>query len=1064
MARKETVNTFTDGLISDLNPINTPNTVLTDCLNGTLITYDGNEYSLQNDKGNFPLKDCKLQENYIPVGVKEYGDILYIVSYNPITKHVQIGSYPSPETIFDEFDISGFGNGLNSDNNLKYEVNSLWSYIVGSTTYSELTENLEELKLFYGPIPENYKLNPGDKYKIAIKTSDANNAQTINNLDLGTFEGLEFYIFDENRKPYDITKNIEINTQNHVYTNWKVPGYMATKLRFAQVDDFKVNVRKVIVPTYTITNQNAIKELSLNFQYFISDYLYNDHVINTENSLKILIEIKRNGSSCPNIVCENTQNSPIQMVDLKNGTYCYYIDWHLPVGSTEDPNDDYKCDSNDKLELTITPFVELNNKKVYYDKFQRTLTFDLAQKGDVNDFEIGQGLWRYTVDNQLVLYFDTSGVQETSVFAQDVELQYKITRISNNTDIGDWRTVYDWNVVGDTILKIDFDTWTGSLDATKFYAEDYYTITFRFIDPETRGLLRNDLIIKNVLATELLNGNSSKKYDKIYFDEWINNYPDHIKNKSVNVNATIDSGNQATFVEKSDYYYLWMRDGKIKKYPTFIDTTDIDLSTNEQVDFTITAGFNFSTTIKYTSDLQLLTGPLWTGLSSTINYNDHTQKGIVSTTGLVDTTGSDVEDTQINKLEKRLRYLLQDSSIVKELFNLNDNEGVNISTVTLEANGIYENEINHSGGPGPDIEVMINGVKMPTLVDETTSYFNDTTNRLLSMFNSYDVLFLIIKFGQQTKGDKDPNRNSLRFKTGREFYTVGSDTVYASASVTEGSTTYYAVLRIKDTSSNKYKLLFVPIGNTTTTYPDTPYDLSNRKAVVKASDTEAIAHQKLESWTQNIKHITSDGTIVNGNFIKAFETTPDNRTPVINIETSPYLSFSQWIFLQKNLLLDSDRNTINSDDNFFKNSGNLSKNVLLSGIYFNSQNTELTYDGSTTELDALLNTEKVRIDARNTQITTEAAEASVDDYMNRYRDDAENIDVFIDETDPNSIQLLTKFLNKQQTCDTPVMLVATDYYNPKGEWPNNISYSNSEYSQYNYMGVTEVGLVINPTI
>ena len=107
MARREAVNTFTDGMISDLNPINTPNTVLTDCLNGTLITYDGNEYSLQNDKGNYPLKDCKLPANYIPVGIKEYANILYIVSYNPITKHVQIGSYPSPETIFDEFDYGG---------------------------------------------------------------------------------------------------------------------------------------------------------------------------------------------------------------------------------------------------------------------------------------------------------------------------------------------------------------------------------------------------------------------------------------------------------------------------------------------------------------------------------------------------------------------------------------------------------------------------------------------------------------------------------------------------------------------------------------------------------------------------------------------------------------------------------------------------------------------------------------------------------------------------------------------------------------------------------------------
>ena len=65
-----------------INPIITPNTVLTDNLNGTIITYDGNEYSLQNDKGNYALQHCKLRPNYIPVGVKEYSDILYIVSYH----------------------------------------------------------------------------------------------------------------------------------------------------------------------------------------------------------------------------------------------------------------------------------------------------------------------------------------------------------------------------------------------------------------------------------------------------------------------------------------------------------------------------------------------------------------------------------------------------------------------------------------------------------------------------------------------------------------------------------------------------------------------------------------------------------------------------------------------------------------------------------------------------------------------------------------------------------------------------------------------------------------------
>ena len=44
MSKQETVNTFDGGLIMDLNPIVTPNNVLTNALNATSITYDGNEF------------------------------------------------------------------------------------------------------------------------------------------------------------------------------------------------------------------------------------------------------------------------------------------------------------------------------------------------------------------------------------------------------------------------------------------------------------------------------------------------------------------------------------------------------------------------------------------------------------------------------------------------------------------------------------------------------------------------------------------------------------------------------------------------------------------------------------------------------------------------------------------------------------------------------------------------------------------------------------------------------------------------------------------------------------
>lgn len=96
MSRHENSNQFKDGLLMDLHPLQTPNTVLTDNLNGTFITYNGNEYSLQNDMGNFKLRNCRLEPKYFPIGTTSYADTIYIVSYNPIDQKVQIGSYPAP--------------------------------------------------------------------------------------------------------------------------------------------------------------------------------------------------------------------------------------------------------------------------------------------------------------------------------------------------------------------------------------------------------------------------------------------------------------------------------------------------------------------------------------------------------------------------------------------------------------------------------------------------------------------------------------------------------------------------------------------------------------------------------------------------------------------------------------------------------------------------------------------------------------------------------------------------------------------------------------------------------
>ena len=98
--RKETINTFSDGMSLDLNPLGTPAKTLTNCLNGTLITYNGNELTLQNDMGNTKVGTAELPKGYVPVGMKEYGGIIYVASYNPETKKGQLGCFPSPQQIY----------------------------------------------------------------------------------------------------------------------------------------------------------------------------------------------------------------------------------------------------------------------------------------------------------------------------------------------------------------------------------------------------------------------------------------------------------------------------------------------------------------------------------------------------------------------------------------------------------------------------------------------------------------------------------------------------------------------------------------------------------------------------------------------------------------------------------------------------------------------------------------------------------------------------------------------------------------------------------------------------
>lgn len=94
---EQAVNTFEKGLQMDTNPMVQGNKTLSNALNATFVTMNGNEVILQNDMGNRRVDNAYLPSGYEPVGIKEHGGIIYLALYNPITNKGQIGSFPSPQ-------------------------------------------------------------------------------------------------------------------------------------------------------------------------------------------------------------------------------------------------------------------------------------------------------------------------------------------------------------------------------------------------------------------------------------------------------------------------------------------------------------------------------------------------------------------------------------------------------------------------------------------------------------------------------------------------------------------------------------------------------------------------------------------------------------------------------------------------------------------------------------------------------------------------------------------------------------------------------------------------------
>lgn len=538
--RKETSNQFTDGLVSDLNPITTPNTVLTDNLNGTIITYNGNEFSLQNDQGNYELKHCRLKPNYIPVGIKEYGDILYIISYNPLDKHVEIGSYPSPLQV----------NEVEPNNTDAELVSIIDSEIINKgllkKDYSELVKK-EQQVIFNG---DDFKMYPGDEYYF----------QTDNIDSPYYYEKFEYFILDEESNLHDITSDIQYGQNDPIfsdykYVSWRIPGWLIAKARLARLSSAGMNIRSFYAPLVDVTTNTRTVFYDFNFRLNIEDYILKD----TKSKYRFLQE-KNIGFK----VIFTAESPEGNLVNI-NGKDEYVIESFEPSYS-EWYSDNYilwfsvkgqfDISGDSVIKVTLIPEITQynNNKPLYtivYNNLSQTEIFDL-RKVNVKPWGVGESIYKFYINDDSIqqLEFDVTGPVITNGY---IVAEYQLQTL-DSTVIVDWTILNDYYGIGENYISIPFNNL--------FEKENIYLITFRFKEDDTVVFTSNPRI---VFTTELLNGSENVRiYDKDFtlsdiVDKYFNYIasdledPEVVYEEIVNTDSTVEIEGDEIIKNYCDY-------------------------------------------------------------------------------------------------------------------------------------------------------------------------------------------------------------------------------------------------------------------------------------------------------------------------------------------------------------------------------------------------------------------------------------------------------------------------------------------------------------------------------
>lgn len=422
MKKQETVNTFSDGLIMDLNPLSMPNTALSDCLNGTVLTYNGNENMLQNDMGNARVETAMLPSGYIPVGSTSFGGIIYILSYNPLEQKCQVGSFPSPERNLSK-DETGDNSGCKIDLNkftkdgwkdFKTQDNIITNYfqkveltnksVYAGDKYKIFSNNINDISEYISGWDEqntSYDSNLYPKYlKFEIQSSkDDGKLVDITKHSIWTGSSNPFYIYNENIID-DNTQKINLDEyRGLVGSNYDV--YQEKSSGNLQL------VAKLEVPTSFSVGYTSTVSSDSKIQLYLLLNWTNDNIgihKNRVNPSGINVKIKNIKPSIKYSIKDSDIKSDISVYDLNNSQQClgqdlngfYNINFTYPIELQKyNKKELYKPDTYDNIDYCTTVLNETNGvqlENIFDDNKLRKndgtdyqyiiKLFDIKQEGD----------------------------------------------------------------------------------------------------------------------------------------------------------------------------------------------------------------------------------------------------------------------------------------------------------------------------------------------------------------------------------------------------------------------------------------------------------------------------------------------------------------------------------------------------------------------------------------------------------------------------------------------------------------------------------------------------------